>query len=235
MKNEQSPESIDQSTGEFLAVNEIFFTIQGEGPFAGQRAVFIRLAGCNLQCPKCDTEYSSRVTRSVDAIIDKTRELHKERPRRHPHPLVVITGGEPFRQPIYRLVKHLLNTGMTVQIETNGTLHRELPYSNSRLHVVCSPKTGNVNPLLLPHIKAFKYVLTAGDVAKTDGLPIKVLDHPARMVFRKPIDHPAQIYVQPADARNGHDNYENQNAAVRSAMDFGYTLCLQLHKIVHLP
>lgn len=235
MKNEQAPEHPEQSDGEFLAVNDIFFTLQGEGPFAGQQAVFVRLAGCNLQCPACDTEYTYRVTRDVGAIVAKVRELHYERKRKLFHPLVVITGGEPFRQPIRRLVKVLLDTGMTVQIETNGTLFRELVFKHPRLHIVCSPKTGAVNPALLPHIGAFKYVLTAGEVAETDGLPTKVLGHPGRMVFRKPAGHPAKIYIQPADARAYFANQQNQDAAVKSAMDYGYILCLQLHKIVHLP
>lgn len=235
MKNEQAPESSEQSSGEFLAVNDIFFTLQGEGPFAGQQAVFIRLAGCNLQCPACDTEYTYRITRDVDFIVNKARELHRERKRRQPHPLVVISGGEPFRQPIRRLVKTLLDTGMTVQIETNGTLFRELHFKSPRLHVVCSPKTGNVNPALLPHITAFKYVLTEGEIAKTDGLPIRVLDHPGRMVFRKPQGHPAKVYVQPADNKDFELNSVNVHATVKSAMDFGYILCLQLHKLVHLP
>lgn len=241
MKNEQAPEHPEQSSGEFLAVNDVFFTIQGEGPFSGYPAVFIRLAGCNLQCPGCDTEYTQRKTRSVETLVTQARDLHRERQRKMPHPLVVITGGEPFRQPIRRLAKALLDTGMTVQIETNGTLFRALHFKNPRLHIVCSPKTGTVNLELLPHITAFKYVLTAGEVAQTDGLPTRVLEHPARMIFRKPVGHPAKVYVQPADHRGDDSlsprriNAVNLDTAVKSAMDFGHILCLQVHKIINLP
>ena len=59
-RNTQPAEKQVKSSGLILAINSIFYTIQGEGPFAGSPAVFVRLAGCNLQCPMCDTEYTSR-------------------------------------------------------------------------------------------------------------------------------------------------------------------------------
>ena len=74
-----------------LDVHSIFPTIQGEGPFVGQPAIFIRLAGCNLQCPLCDTEYTEgRIRLSVPVIFDAVQEHI-----RLFAPLIVITGGEP--------------------------------------------------------------------------------------------------------------------------------------------
>ena len=57
--NQQAPEKQQLRGDGLLAVHSIFYTIQGEGPFAGETAVFVRLAGCNLQCPLCDTDYTS--------------------------------------------------------------------------------------------------------------------------------------------------------------------------------
>ena len=69
MKNQQlADKPVLNETGLSLQVNSIFYTIQGEGPFAGRPAIFIRLAGCNLQCPGCDTEYTKRQTMTVDEI-----------------------------------------------------------------------------------------------------------------------------------------------------------------------
>ena len=131
-----------------LSVHSIFSSVQGEGPFVGQPAVFVRLHGCNLQCPLCDTNYSypcaftkptpQTLTSTVSALCGAAT-------------LVVITGGEPFRQNLTPFVNALLDQGFRVQIETNGTLF--LPRGNGedpgfpyyRVTIVCSPKTGKIN------------------------------------------------------------------------------------------
>mgnify|MGYP001588245303 FL=1 len=164
-----------------LQVNSVFYTIQGEGPFAGKSAVFVRLAGCNLQCPMCDTEYVKRkeldvgeVVRAVTKAIPfhwDMEELLAVRPREK-LPLVVITGGEPFRQHLRKFVGELLSAGFTVQIETNGTFYEErFPYDHNNVHIVCSPKTGRIHPRLVPHLTALKYVGTADSLDPADGLP----------------------------------------------------------------
>jgi len=235
MKNIQVPEGPVAASGTSLAVNSTFYTVQGEGPFAGSPAVFIRLAGCNLQCPACDTEYSSRSMMEYTAIVKAVKDRWKNAAPAAPRPLVVITGGEPFRQPINKLVEALLSDGYTVQIETNGTLHRPLPFYSSRLFIVCSPKTGNVHKQLLPHIHAFKYVLGEDSMDSEDGLPLRVLGHPGERVFRKPKDHSAAVYIQPQDSRNTAANTRNLTLATASAMKHGYKLCIQIHKIVGVP
>lgn len=102
-----------------LDVHSIFRTLQGEGPFTGHSAIFIRLAGCNLQCPACDTDYTSkRSLMSVQTIIDKVNTLKIGQTIQ----LIVITGGEPLRQNISDLCILLYQAHYTVQIETNGTL-----------------------------------------------------------------------------------------------------------------
>lgn len=225
------------SDGEWINVHSIFYTIQGEGPFAGERAVFIRLAGCNLQCPMCDTVYTGPEVKAlrVKEIADKVKVSADP-----PH-LVVLTGGEPFRQNIKMLVNHLLAIGYTVQIETNGTLFVDL-WSGSDygqddyLHIVCSPKTGKLNPDLVPHIDAFKYVLDATSVNEIDGLPLKALDHPVHpFVARPPPSFTGEVYLQPADVVGDVLNRMNRDKVVESCMTYGYKLCLQMHKIVGLP
>lgn len=233
MQNQQPIEKpIRNEDGTFLDVVSIFPTIQGEGPFAGCPAVFVRLAGCNLQCPLCDTDYTSeRMHCLVDSIADEVRRV------RGRATLVVITGGEPFRQPIRKLVDALLVDGYRVQIETNGTLYRELDFKHRRLTIVCSPKTGAVNQKLLPHIAAFKYVATLRALALSrDGLPMNALDHPsAPVLFRPDVHHPAEVYLQPVDEQDEHLNRQNLDAVVHACRTYGHRLCLQLHKIIQLP
>ena len=160
----------------------------------------------------------------------------------HANPrLIVITGGEPFRQSIGPLVNLLLNEGWRVQIETNGTLapagFKIADLSAGQLTVVCSPKTGKLDRQLLPYIGAFKYVINADDVDPEDGLPRHVLGHPANPKVARP---PAGVsrrnmYVQPADEQDENKNTQNLEAAMDSSFRFGYTLCLQTHKTLNLP
>lgn len=222
-----------------LDVHSIFYTIQGEGPFCGYPAVFIRLAGCNLQCPFCDTNYTSdREPKTVLETVALVRNAHVYTTK-HPFtlpeksPLVVITGGEPFRQNIAPLVRHLVAAGYRVQIETNGTLHVEdLPWDS--ITVVCSPKTGKVHPRLIPHIDAWKYVLSHDSIAE-DGLPILALDHTASpMIARPPEGNTKPIYLQPMDAQDGDINVMNRIACITSCMRYGYILQLQIHKLLGL-
>jgi 7-carboxy-7-deazaguanine synthase len=232
LNSQEAEKRLSQDDTGLLDVHSIFPTLQGEGPFAGQPAVFIRLAGCNLQCPQCDTNYTTgRELHSVPFILERVNAV------RGPRTLVVITGGEPFRQSIKELVDLLLINGYRVQIETNGTLWRPLPFGHPRLTIVCSPKTGAVHKHLLPHVDVFKYVASVRSLAMSnDGLPMSALDHPSHPhLFRKPPDHPAEVYLQPVDEQDPVLNSQNMEAVVHACMAHNHRLCLQLHKIVNLP
>lgn len=227
-RNTQPVEKQVKSDGSELAVNSIFYTIQGEGPFAGSPSVFVRLAGCNLQCPMCDTEYTNRNLIFVRQIVSEVAS------KMFAGRLVVITGGEPFRQNIRDLVIALLGRGFLVQIETNGTLYQELPFEHPNLTIVCSPKAGAINKKLAPSIKALKYVATAKSLENSpDGLPTNALEHPnGGMLARPPQGFTGDVYLQPVDEQNLEHNHANHRAVVRSCMKHGHRLCLQVHKII---
>lgn len=208
----------------------VFPTVQGEGPFAGKPAIFVRLFGCNLQCPLCDTDYTS-----CKIPTDPSELLLIIRSYDFSTNLIVITGGEPFRQNLTPAVNLLLTEGYQVQIETNGTLYLEdFPYGHENLTIVCSPKTRKVNSKLEPHIAAYKYVLHSGSIAE-DGLPIRALDHSVRDTVARPSpSFKGTIYLQPADEQNAEINRLHVKAVIDSCLKFGYTICLQLHKILNL-
>lgn len=109
-------------------INEIFYSLQGEGVNAGKPAVFVRFSGCNLKCPFCDTNHQSGTLMSDDDII---ASINKYSAR-----FVVLTGGEPSLYADKAFVDRLKKSGWYVAIETNGT--NELP-SNIDF-VTCSPK-----------------------------------------------------------------------------------------------
>jgi len=230
--NKQAPEKPDLSLDGSLEVIKVFPTIQGEGLFAGQPAIFVRLAGCNLQCPLCDTEYTElRERYSAEGLASSILGMARNN-RDSQIDLVVITGGEPFRQNLDALVRALLLRQFTVQIETNGTLFQDLPYWHSNLFVICSPKTGTISPPLRPHIRALKYVVKAGAI-DSDGLPIRALGHPSNPRVARPWPgFSGKIYVQPADEKDLALNEENTAVAIASCLNHNYALCLQLHKII---
>lgn len=236
MLNLQTPEPRAVGDGQTLELHSIFYTVQGEGIFSGCPAIFIRLAGCNLRCPGCDTEYTQgRLALPTDSIIERAVGLLPPSLRT---PLVVITGGEPFRQNINPLISGLLSAirGLTVQIETNGT-YAPLPGFPSEAVVICSPKAGKVADGLIRHVKAYKYVLDASNVDIKDGLPTAVLGNDCIIPARPPFGFKGPIYLSPMDMGKGgeHLTLLNTNTASRSCMTHGYILNLQIHKLVGLP
>jgi 7-carboxy-7-deazaguanine synthase len=100
-----------------LRVNEIFLSIQGESCHAGWPCAFVRLAGCNLRCTYCDTRYAydEGGNLTVPEILGRVRSFGC--------PLVQVTGGEPLiQEETPSLVAELLHHGLTVLVETNGSL-----------------------------------------------------------------------------------------------------------------
>jgi 7-carboxy-7-deazaguanine synthase len=105
-----------------LQLVEIFYSVQGEGTHTGTPAVFVRLAGCNLACAFCDTDYAVREFATVHAVVARVRELGGD------CPLVVLTGGEPLAQTeSSALIEALRADGRRVHIESNGTIRADLP------------------------------------------------------------------------------------------------------------
>jgi 7-carboxy-7-deazaguanine synthase len=105
-----------------LQLAEIFYSIQGEGTYSGTPAVFVRLAGCNLSCDFCDTDYSLKFFASVEDVVARVRELGGD------CPMVILTGGEPLAQrETLDLIEALRRDERRVHIESNGTIYTDLP------------------------------------------------------------------------------------------------------------
>lgn len=206
-----------RGNGDVLEVQEIFSTIQGEGPYAGVPATFIRLGGCNLACSFCDTEFESFKEMGITEILNQILPFKNN--------LVVITGGEPLRQPIEKLCQMLIDKNYKVQIETNGTLFRDLP---GGVEIVCSPKNSgqgymSVREDLLSRTQALKFIVSANDNNYYD----------IAEVGQKKFNIP--VYVQPMDEIDKVKNRANLAHAVKLAQGNGYRLSIQLHKILGLP
>lgn len=120
-------------------VSEIFYSIQGEGLNTGTPAVFIRMAGCNLSCPWCDTDHRIRHCLSKKQIVSEVKRVLYEKEVTHV-PMVVITGGEPMLQYDSLLHEALKasNKATRIAVETNGTI--DIPSALHDLFVTVSPK-----------------------------------------------------------------------------------------------
>jgi len=217
----------EHGSGQVLWVQEVFYTLQGEGPFSGHPSVFVRLSGCNLACYWCDTEFESSTWKpDLEGLLEKISQLRPDA-----CDLIVITGGEPFRQNIKPLVLALLEQKLRVQIETNGTLWVDLP-EDPRLTIVCSPKTAHLNAEMVPRISAYKYVLTDQQGDPEDGLPIVSTQKAGQSVKIARPQGKIPVYVMPLDQHDEDANRRNRQYCVDIAKKFGYRLTLQTHKIL---
>lgn len=156
-----------------LQVHDVWYTIQGEGPFYGTPAAFVRLTGCNLACSFCDTFWDDKKDKYelVSTIADRVLKVLRLEPGLMVSDLVVLTGGEPCRQDLAKFIQCMCdNLGFRVQIETAGTYWQPC-FLNPKVTLVCSPKTKHVHPKIKEHCKHWKYVIQANHVSIYDGLP----------------------------------------------------------------
>ena len=140
------------STGGLLRVVEHFHSIQGEGVHMGLSAVFLRLAGCSVGCPWCDTKESwpahGHPLVPVERLVDTVRQA---RPA-----LVVITGGEPLQQDLTSLCQALAPLAIPRHLETSGVA----PLSGAFEWITLSPKRHHPpQPALLARCHELKVVI----------------------------------------------------------------------------
>ncbi len=221
MKGKNQPRSVVTGDGSILQIQEIFASFQGEGIYAGTPAIFVRLGGCNLTCNFCDTEFESFSEKNINEIITEVVELSLNKERKKVRNLVIITGGEPLRQPIERLCEELLLKDFAIQIETNGSIYRKL---NNKISVICSPKnTGksyyNLRDEVLQQITALKFIISANrqDYNFVPDLGQNQYNIP--------------VYIQPMDEYDLEKNAKNLAYVVKLSQEYGYKISIQLQKI----
>lgn len=227
-----------------LLLHSAFYTIQGEGPFAGKPAIFLRFAGCNLRCFWCDTEFESPrpdmfggtyKASELAVLIYQLRRIYS-------CDLFVITGGEPMLQPLSALFDELWATiSLQFQIETAGSVWpsglEDCTIFAEQVTIVTSPKTKRIHTKVEQYTDAWKYIIRAGETSPIDGLPIYGTQVKGSKVelYRPPEDtEKTEIFVQAMDEQGIHRARANLEAAAKIAMQFGYRLSVQLHKIVGL-
>jgi len=217
-----------EGDGQFLRVvkDSPFYTIQGEGPYAGHPAVFLRLHGCNLSCIFCDTNFSDpndpvqpliEIVSSICSLVQKT---HAQ--------VVVVTGGEPLRQNILPLCRSLVSAlHVKVQIETAGTLW--VNGIEDWAEIVCSPKTPSIHLQAHQHAKAFKYVVSA-DMEFDGFIPVTATQANARPARLARPRYGAPVYLSPMDEYDATKNLLNKKKVAELALKYGCVAGIQMHK-----
>lgn len=186
-------------------INEIFYSLQGEGHNTGRAAIFIRFAGCNLRCPFCDTEFSEYREMSDADIIAVIGSW--------PARFIVLTGGEPTLQVDDSFVALLHTHGYEVAMETNGTR----PVPNGIDWMTVSPKeafTGKTGRVTVDRCNELKCIF--------DGT-------------HEPTDHGIEAeyyYLQPCDTGDNERNSRITQACVEYiSQNPKWRLSLQTHKL----
>ena len=211
-------------------INEIFYSLQGEGFYSGRPAVFIRFAGCNLRCPFCDTDFSVRERLDAAALVARAVSLRGDTSASHAaeRPLLVLTGGEPSLQVDDALVSALHEAGFYIAVETNGT--HALPEGID--WVTCSPKDA---PVVLTQADELKVVYRGQDVESLYGL-IEARHH-----YLQPCDLTYEVGTrQPATACPSRPASSQPASTLKETVAYilshpHWRLSLQIHKLLGIP
>lgn len=188
-----------------LNVNEIFYSLQGEGGRAGEASIFIRLTKCNLSCSFCDTDFEEGRDMDMEELLSVIKEF--------PCKWIIWTGGEPTIQLTDEILKIFKDAGYMQAIETNGT--RKVPSIID--YISCSPKVNYGKAKKInPKVSEIRIPIQKGDqLPEIEILPIA-----------------DKYYISPIFDEN-RKNTSNINYCVELVKNNPqWALSLQIHKLI---
>lgn len=190
-----------------LIVNEIFYSLQGEGGRSGEASIFIRLTKCNLACSFCDTDFVDGDVMTIDEILEEIKQ--------YPCKWIIWTGGEPTIQLKDEYLAVFRKHGYKQAIETNGT--RLVPSLID--YITCSPK------------QDYETIKSRIPVVNEIRIPVKVGDTiPDASIFPK-----ADNYFLSPIFDGDKINLENVDYCVEQIkLNSQWKLSLQVHKLIHI-
>jgi organic radical activating enzyme len=244
-KNEIVGQKYFNDAGDKLFVTSIFYTLQGEGPYRGEPAVFVRLAKCNLACSFCDTYFDGgdwltfeEISTRIDDVIGDYFEadvpiwatpvatMDYVMPRKM---VLVVTGGEPMLQknlgPFLEYIRHEFQH---TQIESNGTVMQDIPESTTLVvSPKCLEKNGKPVKYLQPNqdvmkrADCLKFVMNADPDSPYSSIPDWAVDFIYTDTTNKKVFiSPMNIYNnEPQKSKQMRNNKNDISLAERSAVD----------------
>ena len=207
-------------------INEIFYSLQGEGHHTGYPTVFIRFSGCNLSCPFCDTQHDEGIYMSDDDIFHAVNLYTAS--------WIVLTGGEPALHIDATFIKMLKRaTGKKIAIETNGTVL--LPEGIDWITVspkegICQAASGAeasdteapAGKVIIPYANEIKVVDVGQDLDSYFDMPCRGED--------------TLMYLQPCYVEDDKERESNRLRTLsRVLADPRWTLSVQLHRFLGIP
>ncbi len=215
-----------------MLINEMFYSIQGEGGLAGMPSFFVRMPGCPLRCKWCDTQYAWDIDAGTEYSIEQIRTEMSGYPSRH----LVITGGEPMvNDDIWELVRGFSLENVHVTVETSGI--RYISGLGCDL-VSISPKLSNSTPealLLRPEYDKIRF-----DIESLQSLieeydyqlkfvvdAEKDLDEIARCLQKLEGVEPDKVFLMP-QARNRTEYVEKSRVVSKFCMETGFAFSPRL-------
>jgi 7-carboxy-7-deazaguanine synthase len=217
-----------------MLINEIFYSIQGEGQHIGCPMTFIRVTGCNLRCSWCDTQYaySEGKELEIQEILDQVSK--------YPTNQVCLTGGEPLTQEdAPKLIRHLIELNYIVHLETNGSINiGDLPRSESiriSMDIKC-PSSGEEDKMIFSNLELLKH----GDQVKFIIADEDDYEY-AKQILKKELPDPeCGIIFTPCHQPKSPTNNERERSALslKSLADMvlkdglKVRVLPQLHKII---
>lgn len=190
-----------------LIVNEIFYSLQGEGGRSGEASIFIRLTKCNLACSFCDTDFADGDGMTLEEILEVIKV--------YPCKWIIWTGGEPTIQLKDEHLLFFREHGYKQAIETNGTRHVPALID----YITCSPKQDYESiKTRIPVVDEIRMPIGVGD-----PIPDITIFPKADNYFLSPIFDADKI------------NVENVNYCVELIKEHPqWRLSLQIHKLIHI-
>jgi len=227
-KNEIVGQKYFDKAGDKLFVTSIFYTLQGEGPYRGEPAVFVRLAKCNLACSFCDTYFDGGDWLTPEQVHERIQNVMKyyfdgEIPAWGTSKIgLVITGGEPMLQKnLGVFLEYIKDYFAWTQIESNGTIVQNIPDSTTLVvSPKCLEKNGKPvkylepNPKMLARADCLKFVMNADQDSPYSSIPEWAKGD--RKVFISPMN----IYNrEPQKSKQMRSDQNNITLEERSAVD----------------
>jgi organic radical activating enzyme len=208
-------------TTDKIPVMEYFYTLQGEGTYQGKAAYFIRLGGCDVGCVWCDVKDSWDATKhpsfSVEEIVNNMQNTLPITQQKNMNPIVVITGGEPLMHNLDLLTNKIKDAGYRTHLETSGA-H---PLSGSWDWICLSPK---------------KFKAPLPEICKVANELKVVIYHPSDLkwaeLYAETVSPECRVFLQP--------EWEKSEKMTPLIVEYiqknpKWTLCLQIHKYIHVP
>ena len=208
-------------TTDKIPVMEYFYTLQGEGTYQGKAAYFIRLGGCDVGCVWCDVKDSWDATKhpsfSVEEIVNNMQNTLPITQQKNMNPIVVITGGEPLMHNLDLLTNTIKDAGYRTHLETSGA-H---PLSGSWDWICLSPK---------------KFKAPLPEICKVANELKVVIYHTSDLkwaeLYAETVSPECRLFLQP--------EWEKSEKMTPLIVEYiqknpKWTLCLQIHKYIHVP